>query len=247
MHYSIDYDDLEKKAADSRNKMLLLCNPHNPVGRVWSREELQRVADICNRNHVLVVSDEIHADLIMPGFCHTAYAALSDEAAQNCIICTAPSKTFNLAGLCISNIIIPNESIRKTYNDYLMHNNLGGAVNALGFKACETAYTKCGAWLDECISVIEANHKLCEAFMKKNMNEVKVFPLEGTYLQWLDFRAWGLKPEELEKFMTEKAYWFTDEGYSFGEEGSGFERLNLACPTAVLQEALERLCAGTKP
>ncbi|WOC32621.1 MULTISPECIES: MalY/PatB family protein [Caproicibacterium] len=238
--YTIDFADLERKARDPKNKLLLFCSPHNPVGRVWSKEELCRVAEICLANHVFVVSDEIHSDLLLPGVEHTVFATLSEEAAQNCIVCTAPSKTFNLAGMQTSNIFIPNAERRKRFEQEFAKAAMGG-VGILGLKACQIAYTECDEWLRQLCELLQQNHELVRDFMAQNLPQVKVFPLEGTYLQWMDFRGLGMDYRELETFMQQKAEWFLDEGYVFGKEGRGFERLNLACPTAVLQEALERL------
>ncbi|MDR3247723.1 MAG: pyridoxal phosphate-dependent aminotransferase [Treponema sp.] len=243
--YHIDYDDLEAKAKDPKNKLLIFCSPHNPVGRVWTKEELQRVADICNRNKVLMISDEIHFDLLLPGVNHTVYATLSEEAAQNCVICTAPSKTFNLAGMQTSNIIIPNKELREKLSAEFM-TNATFMVGILGLKACEIAYTQCDQWLDELCELLAANHKLIKDFMAANLPKITVFPLEGTYLQWLDFRALGLDFKALEELMINDAEWFLDEGAMFGTEGQGFERVNIACPTSVLQEALDRLLKALK-
>lgn len=238
--YTIDFEDLEKKAQDPKNKLLLFCSPHNPVGRVWSREELQRVSEICLANHVFVVSDEIHSDLLLPGVNHTVFASLSKEAEQNCIVCTAPSKTFNLAGLQTSNIFIPNEERRSRFQQEFAKTAIGG-VGILGLKACEIAYTQCDEWLKQLCLLLQENHDLVQEFMAEYLPQVQVFPLEGTYLQWMDFRGLGMNYRQLEVFMQQKAEWFLDEGYVFGKEGRGFERLNLACPTSVLQDALERL------
>jgi aminotransferase/cystathionine beta-lyase len=238
--YRIDYDDLEAKARDPKNKLLIFCSPHNPVGRVWSREELGRVAEICNRHQVVVVSDEIHFDLVMPGVEHTVYAAISEEAAQNCVVCTAPSKTFNLAGMQTSNIITPNPALREKLAAQFTQNAMS-MLGILGLKACEIAYTQCGPWLDELLELIRVNHETVKTYCAKHLPQVGVFPLEGTYLQWLDFRAFKLEARELEQFMVQEAEWFTDEGVMFGPEGEGFERINLACPTVIIEEALERL------
>lgn len=238
--YLIDYDDLEQKASNPRNKVLLFCSPHNPVGRVWTPEELARVGEICLRHQVLIISDEVHFDLIMPGHKHTVFASLSEELADNMIVCTAPSKTFNLAGLQTSNIIIPNQKIRSRYVEEM---ELSGPtrLNIIGYKACEIAYTECDEWLEQLIKLIYHNHLELKKFMTANLSSIKVFDLEGTYLQWMDFRGLGLEKDELERFMHFEAQVFCDEGYIFGEEGAGFERLNLACPTKSLMDALERL------
>lgn len=244
--YTIDFEDLEEKARDPKNKLLLFCSPHNPVGRVWNREELRRVSEICLANHVFVVSDEIHSDLLLPGVHHTVFASLSKEAAQNCIVCTAPSKTFNLAGLQTSNIFIPNEERRREFCGEFAKTAVGG-VGILGLKACEIAYTECDDWLRQLRKLLLENHELVKSFMAENLPQIHVFPLEGTYLQWMDFRGLGMDYRHLESFMQQKAEWFLDEGYVFGKEGRGFERLNLACPTSVLQDALERLKRALKP
>lgn len=247
-HYEINFDELESLAKNPNNKMLLFCSPHNPVGRVWTREELERVGRICIDNDVLILSDEIHFDLIMPGYEHMCFASLSKEFEQNCIVCTAPSKTFNLAGMEISNIVIPNDKIREVYRteEYTTGRE---RLNILGYKACEIAYNECEEWLNQLISLIQTNYNVVKSFMAENFSEVKVYELEGTYLLWLDFRAWNLTPEQLEDFMIHKAFLILDEGYVFGHGGEGFERINLACPTHILQKALERfrdaaLCEG---
>lgn len=245
MHYEIDWEAFEAAAAIERNKLLLFCSPHNPVGRVWTQEELKRVSEICLKNDVLMLSDEIHNDLIMPGYKHTVYATISKEAEQNCVIFTSPSKTFNMAGIQTSNIFIPNESIRDKVLKEMFKNSLF-ILNALGYKACEIAYTKCDDWLEQVIYLISQNAKLVEDFMAENISAIKVYPLEGTYLQWWDCRELFEDHLEMEKFLQEEAYLFLDEGYLFGETGKGFERINLACPRHVLQEALERLNTALK-
>lgn len=240
-HYEINFEDFEEKAKLESTKLLILCNPHNPVGRVWTEEELKRIGEICIKNNVLIVSDEIHFDLIMPEFKHTVFANISEEFAQSSVICTAPSKTFNLAGLQTSNIIISNKKTRdKIISERRTSmGNLG--LNIFGYKACEIAYKECESWLEELVQVINKNKKLVDEFIKINIPEINVINLEGTYLQWLDFRALEKDHKALEKFMTAEAMLFLDEGYIFGEEGRGFERINLACPTHVLKKALDRL------
>ena len=234
--YQIDFDDLEKKAKDPKNKMLILCSPHNPIGRVWTREELEKVGRICIDNNVLVVSDEIHFDFILTGHKHTVFANISEEFAQHCIICTAPSKTFNIAGLKISNIVIPNDHLRK---QLLEKNQRDFASNALGIQACRICYDDCGAWKDEMLCMIEYNYQQVKKFVEEKLPQIKVIELQGTYLLWLDCTALGLSDEELEK-LTLGADLYLDEGYLFGPGGSGFERINLACPTRYLMAAMER-------
>ncbi|WP_321370801.1 MalY/PatB family protein [uncultured Draconibacterium sp.] len=238
--YEIDFEDFEEKAKNSKNTLCILSNPHNPVGRVWTEDELARIGKICLDNNVLVISDEIHQDLIMPGYKHKVYATISEEMAQNCVVCTAPSKTFNLAGLMTSNLIIPNPELKEKVYEY-RESQAVYFCNIAGYKGCEIAYNDCEDWLEELLTVLEDNRKLLETFITEKFPQIKVIPLEGTYLQWLDCRGLGLHYKELNKFMTEEAFLFTDEGYIFGEPGEGFERINLACPTWVLQEALDRM------
>ena len=223
-----------------------MCNPHNPVGRVWSEEELKKIGRICIDNNVLIVSDEIHFDLIMPEHKHTVFANISEEFANQAVICTAPSKTFNLAGLQASNIITPNKKIRDKILVERRASIGNSGLNIFGYKACEIAYNECEDWLDELIKVLYENKKLVEDFMKTNLPEIKVINLEGTYLQWLDFRTLENDHKALEKFMHTEAQFFLDEGYIFGDEGQGFERINLACPKNVLKEALDRLLEAVK-
>lgn len=239
--YEIDFDDLERKAADPNTKLLILCSPHNPCGRVWTREELSKIGDICLKNNVLVISDEIHFDLVMPGHKHTVFASISEEFANNCVVCTAPSKTFNIAGLQTSNIFIPNPELREKFLNSLTLSNPSPKCNILGYCASEAAYKNCAAWLDEALSVIDANRKLICGFVARELPSIKVYDLEGTYLLWLDFNGLGLNYKELEKINHGEAKLFFDEGYIFGKGGEGFERWNIACPTRYIQEALERL------
>lgn len=238
-HYEIDFDDFEQKAKDPNNKLCILCNPHNPVGRVWTREELEKIGRICIDNGILVVSDEIHNDLIMPGYQHTVFASISEEFAQHSIICTAPSKTFNMAGLMTSNLIIADENLKKRVYEY-REDQAVFFCNMAGYKACEIAYNNCEEWLEELLQVLDTNRRQVKDFMTEKFPQIQVFDLEGTYLQWLDCNGLGLTYQELERFMQDEAYFFTDEGYVFGASGEGFERINLACPTWVLKEALER-------
>lgn len=244
-HYEIDFADFEEKAKDPKNKLLLLCSPHNPVGRVWTKEELAKIGEICLKNDVMVIADEIHNDLIMPGYEHTVYATVSEEMAQNCVVCTAPSKTFNLAGLMTSNLIIPNPELKEKVYEY-RESQAVFFCNMAGYKGCEIAYNECEDWLEELLPFLDRNRQLVEDFMAEHFPAVKVMRLEGTYLQWLDCRGLGLSYKELEAFMTQEAYIFTDEGYVFGAPGEGFERINLACPTQVLEDALHRMDTAWK-
>lgn|SRR5665647_588249 len=239
--YEMDFVDLEAKAKEPANTAIILCSPHNPVGRVWTKEELTKLARICIDNNVMIISDEIHFDLIKPGMKHIVFTTISEEAAQHCIVLTAPSKTFNLAGLQTSNVIIPNKELREQYAKYTSR-----GINMLGKKACELAYNYAEGWLDECIALIFHNAELVENFLAAKMPMIKVTPMEGTYLMWLNFKAFGLDNQALEDFMVHDALWFTDEGYIFGDDGSGYERINIACPTFVIEEALDRLYKAAK-
>ncbi len=237
--YEIDFADLEKKAKDPKNTAILFCNPHNPVGRVWTKEELEKVGKICTDNGVFIIDDEIHNDLIMPGVKHTVFANISEKVRQNIAVCTAPSKTFNLAGLQCSNIIIPNDEARAKANAIALVNVVKD-LNVFAYPACISAYNECEGWLEELISVIADNAKTSEEFFKKNFPSVVVSKLEGTYLQWIDFRALGLTHVELKKALIKHKVYF-DYGEMFGDAGRGFERINLACPKDTLLGALERV------
>lgn len=236
--YEIDYALLEEKAKEQKNTAILFCNPHNPVGRVWSREELEKTAEICCKNNVFIIDDEIHNDLIMPGYEHTVMANISEEAKNNIAVCTAPSKTFNLAGVQCSNIIIPNDVIRakaaiRNKMNMQMH------LNVFAYTICTSAYNKCEDWLDELIGVIADNAKCVEDFMAENFPEIKVYPLEGTYLQWLDLRALGMTHPEMRE-MLENANIYLDNGEMFGALGRGFQRINLACAKSTIEKMLGR-------
>lgn len=236
--YEIDFDDLKNKAELSTTKAIIFCNPHNPIGKVWTRDELQKVADICVKNGVFIIDDEIHNDLIMPGYTHTVMATLGKEVENNIAVCTAPSKTFNLAGLQCSNILVPDKKTRAKVNACLMM-NMQSHLNIFAYEACKTAYNNCEDWLEELLSVIDGNAKYTEKFFADNFPEIKVFPLEGTYLQWIDMRKLGMTHIELRK-MLEEADIFLDWGEMFGNNGRGFQRINLACATDTLEKTLER-------
>ena len=238
--YKMDFDDLEEKVKDPRVKLFILCNPHNPVGRVWTVDELTRLGEICIKHHVRVISDEIHSDLILKGHRHIPFASISEAFANCSITCMAPSKSFNLAGLQISNIIIPNEEIRDQYKAQL-ENNAIMHPNAFGIVAQKAAYGESEAWLEEVIAYIEGNMNYIDAFVKEKLPEITLVKPEGTYLAWLDFRKLGLDKLALQTLMQEEAKLALDEGYIFGEGGEGFERINVACPRAILEEALKRI------
>lgn len=240
-HYEIDFEDLEAKARDPKNKILILCSPHNPTGRVWTVDELTRIGRICIDNNVLVVADEIHNDLIMPGYHHTMFGSISEEFAQHSITLTSPSKTFNLAGMQVANLIVPNDDIREKYwHEFVMAEG-SPKCNILGYEACRIAYTQCDEWLDQVIQVIDINRKTVSDFLAKEFPQIRVIPTEGTYLLWMDFRSLGIECHELARILREEAHLFFDDGFIFGKEGEGFERWNLACPTKFITAALERM------
>lgn len=244
-YYTINYELFEKLASDKNNKALLFCSPHNPVGRVWKREELEKLGKIIVKNDLYLFADEIHSDIVMPGYEHTVFQSISDELSERTITFTAPSKTFNLAGLGVSSIIIKNKDMREKFVDGL--EKIGAHVNsALAYKAAEIAYNECDLWLEEMICVIDKNQKIVNKFFKENYPKIKARLIEGTYLMWIDFRDLNMTYKDLQSFMENKAELFFNEGYLFGEEGQGFERINLALPEKSLKEALNRLDKALK-
>lgn len=239
-HYDIDFDLFEKLATEPKNTMVILCSPHNPSGRVWTKEELTRIAEIAVKHNLIVVADEIHHDLIMPGSSHTVFETLSDTVAARTITCTSPSKSFNLAGTQFSNIIVSNPELRGRLEKRLQARETT-SCNPISFKACELAYSKGGAWLDSCIKAVDANQRLLLDFFTTKHPRVKLAPITGTYLQWLDFRNLGLAPEELDHLLQFEAQVFFTDGVFFGEAAQGFKRWNLAAPRVEIEEALDRL------
>ncbi len=237
--YEMDFADLISKIGDSV-KMLFLCNPHNPSGRVWTKEELTRLGDICLEHNILVVSDEIHADLVFKPNVYTPFAAISEAFADNSISCTAPSKTFNLAGLQSSNIIISNKELKEKFvvetDKYFI-----GMTNTFGVIATEAAYNYGEQWLEECLDYIYGNLQFVTEYFETHLPSLKVLPLESTYLAWIDCRELGLTAEELEKLFLSKAKVALNQGYVFGPGGEGFVRMNLACPRAVVEKAVKQM------
>lgn len=238
--YEMNFDDFEGKLRSGEVKLFILCSPHNPVGRVWTEEELRRVGQLCRQYGVPVVSDEIHCDFTYPGYRHTVFATLGQEFADNCIVCTAPSKTFNLAGLQMSNIFIPNQDIRRKFRQAIKRTGYG-SMNQMGIAACRAAYEGGGKWLEELKEYLKGNLDYVREFLSEKLPQIKLIEPQGTYLVWLDFRELGMTPEEQNDFIVNKAGLWLDTGTMFGEEGSGFERINIACPRATLQQALEKL------
>lgn len=238
--YRIDYEDFEAKIVRHKVKLFILCSPHNPVGRVWTEEELTRMGDICLKYGVIVVSDEIHSDFIYSGYRHSIFAGLKAEYLQNSIICTAPSKTFNLAGLQVSNIFIADRNLRHRFRDEIRASGYS-QLNTMGLVACRAAYERGEAWLEELLIYLTDNLTFVREFLGERLPQIKLVEPQGTYLIWLDFRALGLSDELLEELIVKKAKLWLDEGTMFGEEGSGFQRLNIACPREILRQALMQL------
>lgn len=237
--YHIDFDDFEEKIIENQVKLFFLCNPHNPVGRVWTREELTKIGDICLKHNVIVVSDEIHADFVFNGK-HNVFANVKDEYKDITITCTSPSKTFNLAGLQISNIIIANKELREKFQNQL--NKVGySQVGIFGLVACKEAYDKGEEWYQGVKKYIKANVEFAKTYIEENIKNVKMIHHEGTYLIWLDFRETGLTCDQIEDLIINKAKLWLDSGKVFGENGKGFQRINVACTRKTLQEALYRI------
>ncbi len=241
--YRMDFDDLERKAADPRTKLLLLCNPHNPVGRVWTREELLRIGDICLRNGVRVVSDEIHCELTQPGHEYTPFASLSEAFQANTITCLSPSKAFNIAGLQIANIVSSDEEVRRRIDRAININEVCD-VNPFGVEALIAAYGRGADWLEALNAYLNENYRCLCGYFAEQLPQLSVTKLEGTYLVWVDCRALRLSSAELAERLLERQKLWLNEGTMYGTEGEGFLRINIACPRSRLMEALERLKAG---
>lgn len=238
--YVMDYELLERQARDQRTTMLLLCNPHNPGGRVWTKEELTRLGEICLANNVLVVSDEIHCDLVFTGNTYTPFGALGNELRHNAIICTSPGKTFNLAGLQMANLVVADLAKRARLEKRLRVAALD-SPNPLGVVALQAAYRHGGEWLDQLKIYLSGNYLFLRSFVSEQMPVLKVMEPEGTYLVWIDCRALNLPQGELRRRLVEKGKVALSAGKTFGREGDGFIRINIACPRATLADGLARL------
>ena len=238
--YSIDFDDFEQKIITENVKLFLLCSPQNPVGRVWTLEELTRLGSICLKHNVIIISDEIHCDFTYPGFNHIVFANINEDFAQNSIICTAPSKTFNLAGLQISNIFIKNDYLRQKIKKELTMSGYS-QLNTIGLVACQAAYQYGEEWLCDLKSYLYSNLEYTREYLKSNLPGVKLIEPQGTYLVWLDFTYLNLSKKEMEDLIVHKAKLWLDPGHIFGVSGKGFERINIACPLSILKKALEQL------
>ena len=244
-HYEMDLEELEQKVLDEHVKLMILCNPHNPVGRVWTREELTALADICLRHHVYVISDENHGDFVWQGHEQTPYASISEEACLHSMMCTAPSKTFNLAGMATSNLFIPDPEMRRKFRSELL--DVGQEnMNRLGLFACRAAYEGGGEWLDQLIGYLAGNLALVRDFCKNRVPQIQLVEPEGTYLAWLDCRELGMTDDELMAFFSNEAKVWLDPGTHSGEQGSGFMRFNLGSSRSVIAQALDQIEAAWK-
>lgn len=239
-HYEIDFEDFEVKAARPNTKLMIMSNPHNPIGRVWTEEELQKIGEICVKHHVIIVSDEVHADLIMKGYRHVPIASLSKEIADITISAYAPSKTFNMAGLQTSYFVISNPFLRADFVGQQARNRIWD-INFFGSAALQAAYTECDEWLDELLIYLEDNMDFMKEYLESRIPKLKMNKPEGTYLVWVDFTGTGLSGEQLQKKMLEEAKIAVDFGDWFGDGYELFARFNVACPRNILQEALHRL------
>ena len=237
--YTIDYEDLERKAADPKVTAMLLCNPHNPAGRVWRRDELLRIGEICLRHGVTVVSDEIHCELVFPGHRYTPFASISEAFLRHSVTCISPSKAFNIAGLQIANIICADAGLRAKI-DRAINDNEVCDVNPFGVIATQAAYNEGKEWLDQLIEYLHANYRCMQEFCRERLPDFPVAVLEGTYLVWMDCRKLGLQSEELGQQLVDRAGLWLNAGTMYGAEGEGFMRWNIACPRTVLLEGLNR-------
>lgn len=236
--YFIDFDDLEQKAKEAR--VMILCSPHNPGGILWSEDVLRQIGEICIKNNILVISDEIHSDLVLYGQKHVPYASLSEEMAMNSVTAVAPSKTFNLAGLQASYIIAPNPELAAVFRN-MMERNAINRPNIFAITATEAAYNHGEKWLDQLLLYLEDNHRLIQKYITEYIPRLRVIEAQATFLAWIDCRGLGLSPGELKLFIEDSAGLGLNQGYIFGQGGEGFVRMNLGCPRALIEKALDKL------
>lgn len=244
-HYEMDFEDFEKKIVENQVKLFILCSPHNPVGRVWKEWELRKVGEICRKHNVIVFSDEIHSDFVYGENKHHVFASLDPAFAEMSVIGTAPSKTFNIAGLQASNLFIPNPNLREQFQKTMAATGYG-ELNNMGMIACQAAYETGREWLEELKVYLWNNFLFLQKYLEEHIPGVRAIVPEGTYLVWVDFRGLGLSEEKIQDLIVNKAGLWLNCGTIFGAEGSGFERVNIACPRATLREALERLERAVK-
>lgn len=243
--YEIDFDDLEAKAADEKAKLLILCNPHNPAGRVWTREEMTRLGEICKKHGVTVISDEIHCEFVFEGYEYVPYANVAKELGEDCVVCISPSKAFNIAGLQIANIVTSNEDMRSKIDKAININEVCD-VNPFGVIATIEAYNNGGEWLDQLVEYIKGNYDYMREFCAKNLPDFPIAKLEGTYLVWMDCRKLGLTSELMEQEIDDEVKLRLNAGTMYGPEGEGYLRWNLACPRALLIDGLDRFLRYVK-
>ena len=240
--YRIDFEDLDKKMEDPANKVLVVCSPHNPTGRVWTEDELKKTVEICKKYDKWIICDEIHCDLIRRGVTFIPIMNVAPEYADRIVVCTAPSKTFNLAGMKTSNIVIHNKELQKKWKDYVNGSLSMDGASALGMTAMIAAYTEGEEWLEQLKDYLDGNFAYIDEYLKKNLPKAHLVKAEGTYLAWLDLNGYVDRDEKkLEELMQKKAKVALDEGYIFGEEGRGFERINVASPRSVIEECMNRI------
>ena len=240
--YKIDFDDLEKKASDPKAKIMLLCNPHNPTGRVWTREELTGIGEICLRHGLTVISDEIHCEFVYKDYTYTPFASISKEFAANGVVCISPSKAFNIAGLQIANIVAPDEEMRARIDRAININEVCD-VNPFGVIATIAAYNDSEDWMDQLVEYIEGNYRYMKDFCEKHLPGFPVMKLEGTYLAWMDCRRLGETSELIERQLEDEVRLKLNAGTMYGADGEGYMRWNLACPRALVKDGLERFQA----
>lgn len=238
--YRIDFDDLEKKASNPNTKLMIVCNPHNPVGRVWTEQELNTIAKICKENNVLIISDEAHSDLVYSPHKYTPFASISKDYSQNIITCLSPSKPFNIAGCSISATIIKDKELAKLYTNFKRRYHLE-QTNIFSIAAFESSYKFGYNWIDEIMDYLQNNLLFIKKYLKENIPEIELIEPEGTYFVWLDFKKTGLYGRKLENFLTNKAKIALDPGYWYGIDGIYYSRINIACPIKLLEEGLHRL------
>jgi cystathionine beta-lyase len=241
--YNMDFEDLESKLKDPKVTMMILCSPHNPVSRVWDLEDLKKVAQLCLENNVFLISDEIHNDLVYSGYKHTIFGLVGEEFLDNLMVCTAPSKTFNLAGMQSSNVIIPNPVHRQRFRRILEKNSIGGQ-NPLSIVSLIAAYTEGEEWLEQLLEYFEGNIKFIEEYLKEKLPKAKMIKPQATYLAWIDFSGYESDSKKLEELMAKKAKVAMDGGTWFGDQGAGYMRLNFACPREMLKKGLDRIAAA---
>jgi len=239
--YHIDLDDFERKVVENNVKMFILCNPHNPVGRVWTKDELYEMGQICLRNNCLVVSDEIHCDIVYEGYKHHNFTTVHESFLENTLVITSPSKAFNLAGMQTTNVFVANEKLRIKYTAEISNSGLG-SLNTMGQTACKAVYEHGREWLSELLQYLKGNLEYMKNYFAEHFPQVKVVEPEGTYLIWLDFTALNLPQNKLDRILFDKADVWLSSGVTFGHQGSGFQRITIACPRKTLEAGLQRIC-----